>query len=387
LENKDQSQEVALETKPRKLSYFNRFALLLNYGVILLLLISYLSAHVSPGNFWMIAFFGLCFPIFFVLNLFFVVYWLIQWKMKFLFSFLALLIGFNYASKYFQINLREAPAETGSAIEKLKLMSFNVRLFDLYNWSHNKETRSKIFDFIKDESPNIICLQEFFNSDKGDFQNFDTLCKFQKAKYGHREYTVTLHNDNDHWGIATFSSYPIVNRGKISFHARNSNNMCIYTDIKINNDTIRVYNMHLQSVHFRNRDYKFISDLVNNKDSLDLEYSKNILRRLKTAFIKRSSQVDLVAEHIKSSPYPVIVCGDFNDTPCSYAYNVLSQGLTDAFVESGNGFGRTYIGIFPSFRIDYLLHSPSIHSYDFQTIPEELSDHYPISCYLSLKKQ
>lgn len=150
----------------------------------------------------------------------------------------------------------------------------------------------------------------------------------------------------------------------------------------IHGDTVRVYNVHLQSIHLSNVDYKFVDDIMNNKKTEELENSKNILRRLKRAFIKRSSQSDLVAEHIQNCPYSTIVCGDFNDTPASYSYNNIAQNLKDAFVESGTGFGKTYIGKFPSFRIDYILHSDKYKSYNFRTIRQKLSDHFPLTCYL-----
>ena len=140
--------------------------------------------------------------------------------------------------------------------------------------------------------------------------------------------------------------------------------------------------MHLQSIAFSKDDYKYIDDLQNDVETEDIEHSKSIINRLKRAYIKRAKQAELIHASIASSPYPVIVCGDFNDTPASYAKNKIATDLEDAFVESGNGFGRSYIGKFPSFRIDYILHSKEFESYHFRTIKEEYSDHYPIVCYL-----
>jgi endonuclease/exonuclease/phosphatase family metal-dependent hydrolase len=89
---------------------------------------------------------------------------------------------------------------------------------------------------------------------------------------------------------------------------------------------------------------------------------------------------------IEQSPYPVIICGDFNDTPSSYTYHQLSEGLIDAFKESGNGIGHTYGGALPSFRIDYILHDERFKSTRFNTIRSKFSDHYPITTSLKLQE-
>lgn len=368
--------------KQKRLSYINRFAWFLNMGAVIALLIAYFAPYVSPANFWYIAFFGLAYPVIVIINVLFVFYWLVLLRPRFLISLVAVLAGWTYLQGYLQVNFNDViPDKTKT---RFKFMSYNVKLFDLYNWKHSKDTRNGMFDLLKEEAPQILCLQEFYHSDKGDFQNLDTLLKLQNADYYHTEYTLTL-RDKDHWGIATFSAYPIVGKGKITFNTR-SNNICIWTDIKIDDDTVRVYNMHLQSIHFGYADNKFLEEVTKanaSEETDEIEASKSILRKLKRAFVKRSEQADKVARHISQSPYPVIVCGDFNDTPSSYVYRTLKNGLEDAFVESGSGLGRTYIN-FPSFRIDYIFHSSLFKTYNFHTIKENLSDHYPISCYFEL---
>jgi endonuclease/exonuclease/phosphatase family metal-dependent hydrolase len=115
------------------------------------------------------------------------------------------------------------------------------------------------------------------------------------------------------------------------------------------------------------------------------EKSKRIMRMMKNAFQKRAVQADLVADHIKTSPYPVILCTDLNDTPISYAYHRLKKNLNDAFTESGSGFGHTYTGFYPSFRIDYILISESLQAANFASIPSDNSDHYPVRCFIKMK--
>lgn len=364
----------------RKLSLFNKILLWINYVFILSLLISLFAKYISPQIFWLIAFFGLTFPYLVLINLLFSVYWMIQFRRIALFSLAAVLCSVFTLRNYLQIS------SSGKASNSdIKVTSYNSMLFDLYNWSKNKETRNKILNSLYEINSDILCLQEFYNSDEtNDFHNIDTITNSFNLKYYHVEYTATRRG-LDHWGIVTFSKYPIINKGKIVFNTR-SNNICIYTDVIINSDTVRVYNLHLASIRFGKSDYKFINDIQSEEDATDeVENSKNILRLLKRAFVRRAGQAEKVAASINSCPYKIILCGDFNDTPASYTYNLINKKLKDAFVEKGNGLGKTYAGKFPQFRIDYILHSEDFRCNSFSRSDETFTDHYPITAYLSVK--
>jgi endonuclease/exonuclease/phosphatase family metal-dependent hydrolase len=373
-ETHTQTPEVS---SPRKLSWFSKFLLGLNAFAVVGLILSYIAPYINPDVFWPTAFFGLAYPIFILVNMLFLLYWLIRRRKLWMISLGVLVLGWTIQGRTFQWRFASpAPAPKNC----MRVISYNVKLFDLYNWSHNADTRSKIFKLIDAEKPAIFCVQEFFTEDEGEFQNLDTLRQLLSLPYTHVEYTVTLRK-TDHWGVATFSKYPIVATGHIVFNSR-SNNRCIYSDLLVEGDTIRVYNMHLQSINFGYVDYKFLSDLKAGKDVTDeAERSKNIIRRLNIGFVRRSRQADAVAENIAACPYPVIVCGDFNDTPVSYVYQTISKNLTDAFVESGTGFGKTFVNPLPFPRIDYILHSKQFQSYNFNVNQQQgLSDHYPIMC-------
>lgn len=268
-----------------------------------------------------------------------------------------------------------------------KVTSFNVRVFDLYMWTQEKETRNKIFDFLNEEQADIVCLQEFYQADTIDmgyeFKTLDTIVTFLEAKNYHVEYTYHKKGIH-HWGIITFSKFPIVGKGVVDFKAK-SQNICIYTDLLIQDSIVRVYNAHLASIKLDKRDYKTIQGINQNEYSENFSKELLMVEKIKYGFETRAGQADSIHKHIESSPYPSILCGDFNDTPNSYAYNTIKGSLDDAFMRSGMGMGRTYIGDFPSFRIDYILHSPEFNNHDFTTHNEELSDHHPISTVLSLK--
>lgn len=379
MENPTQHTTTETPQKKRrsKRVFFNSIASFCNHVAAISLLIAYLAPYVSPENFWLIAFFGLAYPVILILNLFFVAYWAIQFKKRFAYSLIIILGGWVHLSEYVQFNPIALPA---TSTKTIKMMSYNVKSFDLYNWNNDKDTRSKMLQLIAAENADIICFQEFYTGHDSSRlnDNLDTIKKIQNSAEVHTGYVAS--NAKRSWGNATFSKHPIVATGQIKFEK--STNLCIYTDIKLNEDTIRVYNLHLESIHFGYVDYKFIEDVMQNNETEELENSKNILRRLKRAFIKRSVQSEQVAEHIAQSPYPVFVCGDFNDPPVSYAYHTISENLYDAFMESGKGFGRTYVGKFPSFRIDHILHNKNYKAYDFKTIHQQLSDHYPLCCYL-----
>ena len=244
----------------------------------------------------------------------------------FVFGILAFLLALPTAYRYIQFSSSTKINDS----EVIKVTSYNSMLFDLYNWWHDKETRPKLFTNLKNINSDILCLQEFYTSEeKGDYDNIDTVMTKLNFSYFHAEYTETL-RDFDHWGIATFSKFPIINKEAKHF-AKRGGNIFISSDIKIGDDTIRVINTHLESIHFGWSDYKFIQNFNNDDvDQDELKGSLNIIRRLRKAFIKRATQVEVLHDSIAVSPYPIIVCGDFNDTPSSYTYAILAENLKDA---------------------------------------------------------
>lgn len=360
-----------------------RFLLFINIILIALLLGSYAAAFVNPNTFWPFAFLGLAYPYLAFLNFVFIVIWLvIRWQFAFL-SGLALITGYYFAAGTYQIN---APETEEKNLNDFKVMSFNVRLFDLYNWSKNKETRKEIISLIQQENPDIIAFQEYYSNNDGYHVHTDSIKKWLGLNFAHTYYTYSLRKKQN-WGIATFSRFPIIHKDMVKLE-NTRNNTCIYSDIVVpGNDTFRVYNMHLQSVHFLKEDYKFMEDIQSDTAEVDeIKGSENILRKMKKAFVKRGVQCDSIAASIKASQHPVIVCGDFNDTPVSYTYQTISDGLLDGFKESGRGFGKTYHGLLPSMRIDYILHSEKLEAHNFRVIYKNLSDHFPVVCRLSAKK-
>jgi endonuclease/exonuclease/phosphatase family metal-dependent hydrolase len=327
------------------------------------------------------AFMGLATPYLLLINLLFLLFWAFIGNSRFVLSLFVLLLGYSTIPSYIQTNFKQAKPTKN----EIKVTSFNVRVFDLYMWSKEKSTRNQMFDFLKKEDPDVLCLQEFFhteNNNKYDFKTLDTLIQFLSAKNYHAHYTLTLRK-TDHWGIITFSKYPIVNKGVVNFQEQ-SDNVSIFTDIKKDNQIIRIYNAHLASIKLDKHDYKAMQEVNKNDYSKDFSQEINMLSKIKKGFLRRANQADSIQKHINQSPHPIIFCGDFNDTPSSYVYKTIKGKKKDAFMESGNGLGRTYIGDFPSFRIDYILYDQKFTSRKYRTHDVKLSDHHPISTYIQI---
>ncbi len=366
----------------KRTPFIQRILFILNILALIAICLSYLSMFVSPEYFWMLAFMGLAHPILLIINLIFVVYWLFVRKKTALFSLFIILIGWGKIGDVYQIS-NKSNYENIPKDSLLKVMSYNVRLFDLYNWTENKNTRNNILELIRNQHSDIICFQEFFHEDTGIFNTLDTLKEIQEAKNVHIDYSAHVKNVN-HWGIATFTKHPIIDKGLIQFKD-SSDNISIFTDVLFHKDTIRIYNLHLESIRFRRADYETLKKITGKEDETNLDGPQRIISRMRRAYIRRARQTNVIREHIETSPHPVIVCGDFNDTPTSYAYHQIAKNLDDSYREKGNGIGSTYVGMIPFLRIDYVLYDPIyFEALDLKIIKKKYSDHYPVVSTLKL---
>jgi len=372
------------KTGKRKASVPTRIMVFINLFIASLLLLSLLASRVSPADFWPLAFAGIAYPYFLILNLFFVLFWLVFLKKYFVISLIVILAGYNQFTSLIRIkSVSDAQSPAGS----FKVMSYNVRLFDLYNWKNQtKASTSKgdILKMINDENVDILCLQEYYSGNRNAKNYAESVMEAGNLKYYFDAYI-----DNGKkvlpFGLATFSKYPILSGQKINF-LNTYQNYCILTDILVNRDTIRVINTHLESIKFGKEDYIFVNELANNKSvNNDLrEGTRAILRKMKRAYIKRSGQAEQLAGIVAASPHKVVLCADFNDTPASFAYRKIASTHTDAFREAGTGFGQTYPQLLPMLRIDYIFIDKQIQVLDYKTIKNRYSDHYPIIATIQL---
>ncbi len=364
---------------PQKKNYIFRYLLYLNYITVIFLGLSYLSVFISPLKFWGISLIGMAYPFIFLVNLLFVIFWLIMWCKYFRISAIAILLGFTLPGKFIQLNFNK---NHDMDAQSISILSFNVHNFSHHSktGSFNKEIQENIFNFIETQDADIVCMQEFSYTGENIYASHAQL----KQRLGADNYFFESYfnpKKNRVIGLATFSKLPIINSG--IFDLEETRKFATFIDIIYKTDTVRVYNIHLESISLNYADYSFVTGISAN-DSVAKPNTSKLLGKLKKALVSRTKQVLILKDHISNSPYSVIVCGDFNELPNSYNYKKLSKNLNDAFVESGNGIAKTFNGNFPAFRIDYILFDPIFTSLDYNEINSNLSDHYPIKAKLSL---
>ena len=264
-------------------------------------------------------------------------------------------------------------------------MSYNVRLFDIYEWNRkdNPEDYNKdIIKFIADQKPEILCIQEYYTGSRHQISYNDSILQKSDLKYS----SVERIKNRDRilpFGLATFSKYPIINSFRKEF-SNSTINFCLVTDIVIGNDTVRVINTHLESIKFGKEDYDFVNELANNNLNNNItDNSKAILAKMARAYRKRAPQADELSEFISQSPYRVIVLADLNDTPVSYTYQKLTNTMNDAFARAGSGLGYTYSN-FLALRLDYIFLDKTINCNDYRIVRQTFSDHYPVIAEIGL---
>jgi len=320
----------------KKLNFIDKLLYFVNSILAILLLLSFLLQFIKPSLFPYLSFMSLSVPILLIINLLFFVYWLVKLKKQ-----------YNQVLSFFKLsdNLERVSPDT------ISVMSYNVRLFNLYNWI-DSDVENDINSFIDTQEPDVINMQEYRFTDRFLLENY----KFQHS---------SLSDGKTSYGLATFSKLPVVNKGIIK--SDNQSTIAIFIDVKKYSDTLRFYNIHLQS-------FKLESEL----EILDQNNSDKILNIFDNTFKIQENQAIIISKHIEKSPFKVVVSGDFNNTAYSYVYKLLKGDLVDSFDSAGNGFGSTYNFKYFPMRIDFILMDKTFRINDFKTFNQNLSDHFPI---------
>lgn len=329
----------------KKLSFLDKIIYLLNSLLAILLVLSYLLPFVSPNSIVIFAILSLFVPVLIFLNGLFVIYWLIKLKKQFLLSSLVLTIGFFFSTPFYKIS-----DKTSSLNKDLKVMSYNVKSFDLFH--NTKEGNPSIngFDYITSIAPDVLLVQEYYQS--------------SKIKLDFPYQYIKKQNIGGRFGMAIYSKFKIINSGSLDL--KKTGNNIIFVDILKEKDTIRIYNLHLESLRIKPYEENF-----GEKDS------KKLIDRISLTFKKQADQTALFLAHEKKWKGKKIVGGDFNNTAYSWVYNQIGNNKIDAFISAGKGFGKTYRYFLPT-RIDFIFTDIRANISTFKTFDVKYSDHYPI---------
>ncbi|MEY4902245.1 MAG: hypothetical protein RLZZ292_60 [Bacteroidota bacterium] len=338
-----------------------------NLLLIIATLFAYCAPNIAPSTSRYFIFIGMAFPFLFLFHLFFISYWAIKRKRFFIYSLLCLLIGWSHVKGVLGLHLGSSDDP-----KSLKIMTFNSGGIVLNSSNPKKDQSIPFAAFLEKYNPDILCVQEFFSEANQTFilQHFP----YQEiAPLTHYKY------------ITIYSKYPFEYGQDLKYY--NESNGCILADVNVNGKKVRIYVAHLLSNHVTGMAEKVTSKLengqINKKESKeDLIY---VVRNISKSAKIREKQSAEIALHAQKSPYPTIICGDFNDPPLSYAYQTLAEGRQDAFKEAGFGFSSTYLGGIPFLCIDHILVSEVFEVLDCVVPNVEFSDHYPVMATLRWK--
>lgn len=351
--------------------------------VALLLLFMYLAPYVSPDASWVFSVLGLVAPAIYVSGVMLFLYWVIRWRWGYASLLLALLLfGIPKISLYYKIDVLRRYGEPTYDRSALKVMAYNVRMF--YG-DDGRSTVDSLAAFVNRCDPDILCIEEFNDLARGAAARFDSLVApdYRRAVYS-RDGTGT-----EGVSLAVYSKLRILASGCVDCinDVDTSRVAAVWADLKLDRDTVRVFCNHLRSTHIKSDDGEYLMNYRFLTDTARHAKLRSILSRLRYNSISRSHQVDTLEKLIAAAPRARIVCGDFNDTPLSYTYRLMSRGLQDAFRRKGRGFSHTFRGFYNTLRIDYVLVSDDFEVLSYEVPAVDFSDHRPVFVRLKYNSQ
>jgi endonuclease/exonuclease/phosphatase family metal-dependent hydrolase len=358
--------------------------------VALIFLLACSSALVHPSRFWPIAMLGVTFAVWLMASIAIFFFWLFFRSKWAWLPFITIVIGWPVVNAFFGTNLFSSFKNQKKA-NSLRIMQWNVARWDEMQkyWAPGKiSKRLKMYDYIKQHDVDVLCVQEFFESNNT--KEFEKNIPYLRDTLGFNYHYFAM--DHRRWdslyesGVAIFSKYPIVDTFRKRYGGPDSlknNESFIYTDIDVKGKRIRVFTSHLQSMLLGGADFKKIRELRRGSDSA-VDKTKGLIKKFRRAYDLRLHQVSLLKPALNSSPYPEIFCGDFNEVPTSYIYFQLKGNRKDAFSHGGFGVGRTLSFISPTLRIDYILCNSKFKVLQCKRDKVALSDHYPVIADLQL---
>jgi endonuclease/exonuclease/phosphatase family metal-dependent hydrolase len=359
----------------RLILFFRSIKNIILFFILSAFLLSILSNVVSPLTTYLIAPFGLLFIPLFIVTLAVFILYIRRTKWIAIAAFLLLIFSFQFLPNTFSFSKEQGQG-------KLKIMTWNVKNFDLYNWTKNKGTRQQMLNLIETTNADILCLQEYFTNEF-EYNNTESMTRLG-YKYHSFIPSYSQLNTGNQWGLAIFSKYPISNEELLHINPNKSSmNQCLKADVKFKGKVYHIFNAHLQSIHLDYQDYDYIKDVKTKWKMIDYFKSYQIISKLLHAYQNRIKQIDnILAELPTESMAKTILCCDMNDIPNSYAYHQISSILNDTYKHKGKHFSNTISMPLPIYRIDYIFTSDNVLVQSYRRQKTNLSDHHFLVCTL-----
>ncbi len=339
---------------------------------ILALILSELAKVLSPTLWVWPAFVGLAYPLILVVNVLFVIFWLFAKQRFFLYPLLGVILSFFSIRNTIGVAGQRSTPIVGTTFS---MLSYNTRMNGQY-MKPTAKTKNETLAYIAEQDADVVCIQEFGVGGWKERLTIEDVYEMMK-RYPYRHVSYAVESKYHSVGVATFSKYPIVKRKRLDIGV--TGNSAIYTDVRIKGDTVRVFNLHLESNRLTQRDMSLTRET-------DLQvYAGGLSSKLSVAYEKRAHQAQCVAKAIDETRHKVVVCGDFNDVPISYTYHTVRGNLADSFLENGIGIGATFHQLLMGVRIDYVLHDSELYASEFEVGKVKYSDHYPLKCKMTIQ--
>jgi endonuclease/exonuclease/phosphatase family metal-dependent hydrolase len=359
---------------------FTKFIFILcNLLLSICLILGCYGSRINEGDYWFLGLFTLATPYLVLLNMLFILFWLFIKKIFSLIGVITFLICFSPLMNVIQIRKTNFKKERSNTAA-IRVMNWNVEHFDIVEYKTHPEVKNQMIGLINETNPDIACFQEMVAGEDANrsINYLPDFCRDFKMPY--HSFSYNKKHDFDKWhhfGKIIFSKYPIINEQTICSDTSNYNSCFQYIDVVKNNDTFRVFNIHLQTFRFSKTNKNYIDDPTSNNED-GLSESKSIVQKIKKAYIKRHRQADWIKKEMNKSRYPIILCGDFNDVPNSYAYTHIGKDMKNAFEEKGSWIDNTFYNLSSTLRIDNIFVSAKFSVDQYIRIKKKLSDHYPI---------
>lgn len=362
--------------KSRLRIFTKKFVISANLLAVVLFLLSCLTPLLHPQQWWWVSLLGLAFPFFLLVVICFLVGWLVMLKFRLtLISLCALVLGYKNIGVFIAFH---APStfEITKDPKTIRVVSWNVARFIELKRNNNQGsiTRKKMMALLAEQQADVLCLQEFYTSDNPAY--YDNIATIrQELGYPYYYLSKDLDGDSTYYTSVIFSRYPLVDSGMVRFPRPSQPEVLLQADLQTADGIIRVFTTHLQSQRFDKQDYQRMEKIREREDSLFYHFIP-IVGKVKKGLVIRSQQADMIASLLADSPHPVVLAADLNDVPNSYTYFTVRGNLQDAFLEKGSGIGRTYRGLSPTLRIDYIFADRRLRVKQFTRVKKDYSDHY-----------